>query len=227
MSQYLIERIEAQPNVDVVIGCEISALEGADGVLEAISWRDRKAGTETKRPVRYLFSFIGAEPNTDWLGSSGIKLDERGFVLTGDDVGKTACRWRRAAAACSRSATSDPARSSASRRPSAMERRLSQPFMPIWQANRSSRSRRSSFSRSWRPSDALCATAVLAAKARRMLLAIDAGNTNLVFALVDGEAIKARWRIATRSAAHRRPICRLAAPAARARRLFRERRRPQ
>ena len=30
-----------------------------------------------------------------------------------------------------------------------------------------------------------------------MLLAVDAGNTNLVFALVDGEAIKARWRIAT------------------------------
>jgi type III pantothenate kinase len=30
-----------------------------------------------------------------------------------------------------------------------------------------------------------------------MLLAIDAGNTNLVFALVDGDAIKARWRIAT------------------------------
>jgi type III pantothenate kinase len=30
-----------------------------------------------------------------------------------------------------------------------------------------------------------------------MLLAVDAGNTNLVFALVDGETIKARWRIAT------------------------------
>jgi len=30
-----------------------------------------------------------------------------------------------------------------------------------------------------------------------MLLAIDAGNTNVVFALVDGRAIKARWRIAT------------------------------
>ena len=30
-----------------------------------------------------------------------------------------------------------------------------------------------------------------------MLLAIDAGNTNLVFALVDQGAIKARWRIAT------------------------------
>ena len=30
-----------------------------------------------------------------------------------------------------------------------------------------------------------------------MLLAIDAGNTNLVFALVEGGQIKARWRIAT------------------------------
>src|SRR4029079_17167011 len=30
-----------------------------------------------------------------------------------------------------------------------------------------------------------------------MLLAIDAGNTNLVFALVDAGKIKARWRIAT------------------------------
>lgn len=30
-----------------------------------------------------------------------------------------------------------------------------------------------------------------------MLLAVDAGNTNLVFALVDGGEIKARWRIAT------------------------------
>ncbi|ODT84490.1 MAG: pantothenate kinase [Sphingobium sp. SCN 64-10] len=30
-----------------------------------------------------------------------------------------------------------------------------------------------------------------------MLLAIDAGNTNVVFALVEGRAIRARWRIAT------------------------------
>ncbi len=30
-----------------------------------------------------------------------------------------------------------------------------------------------------------------------MLLAIDAGNTNVVFALLDGRSIKARWRIAT------------------------------
>ena len=87
MSQYLIERIEAQPNLDVIIGCEIAELRGADGMLEEVSWRDRSSGTLTRRPARYLFSFIGAEPNTDWLRSSGIKLDERGFVLTGEEVG--------------------------------------------------------------------------------------------------------------------------------------------
>jgi len=88
MSQYLIERIEAQPNVDVVIGCEVSALEGSDGNLHAISCTNRASGEVTRRPIRYLFSFIGAEPNTDWLRSSGIRLDDRGFVLTGDEIGE-------------------------------------------------------------------------------------------------------------------------------------------
>jgi len=88
MSQYLIERIEAQPNVEVVIGCEVSALEGSDGNLHAISCTNRASGEVTRRPIRYLFSFIGAEPNTDWLRSSGIRLDDRGFVLTGDEIGE-------------------------------------------------------------------------------------------------------------------------------------------
>src|SRR5262249_42912612 len=88
MSQYLIERIEAQPNIDVVIGCEITELDGTDGALSTISWRNRQTGTVDSRAVRFLFSFIGAEPNTDWLEASGIKLDSRGFVLTGDEAGK-------------------------------------------------------------------------------------------------------------------------------------------
>jgi thioredoxin reductase (NADPH) len=86
MSQYLIERIRALPNVDVVIGCEVALLEGESDDLKAVTWRDRRTGTETRREVRYLFSFIGADPNTDWLRTSGIKLDERGFVLTGEDL---------------------------------------------------------------------------------------------------------------------------------------------
>jgi len=86
MSQYLVERIRALPNVDVVIGCEIAVLEGENDDLKAVIWRDRRTGTETRREVRYLFSFIGAEPNTDWLQTSGIRLDDHGFVLTGEDL---------------------------------------------------------------------------------------------------------------------------------------------
>ena len=85
MSQYLIDRIESQPNVDVVIGSEVARLDGADGALEGVELRNRSSGTEEVRACRFLFSFIGAEPNTDWLQASGLKLDERGFVLTGGD----------------------------------------------------------------------------------------------------------------------------------------------
>jgi thioredoxin reductase (NADPH) len=87
MSQYLIERIEGLPNVDVVIGCEVAELHGEAGSLDRVAIRERSSGNIRQIPARFLFSFIGAEPNTDWLQSSGIRLDERGFVLTGDEIG--------------------------------------------------------------------------------------------------------------------------------------------
>jgi thioredoxin reductase (NADPH) len=87
MSQYLVDRIEGLPNVKVITGVEVSALEGDDGLLGAIGWRDLKSEQETRLPVRQLFSFVGAEPNTDWLRRSGLKLDTRGFVCTGADAG--------------------------------------------------------------------------------------------------------------------------------------------
>jgi thioredoxin reductase (NADPH) len=88
MSQYLIDRIQSLSNVDVVVGCEIAALEGSDGDLEAVTWRERTSGTNIRHPAKFLFSFIGAEPNTDWLRGSGLRLDERGFLQTGDEVGE-------------------------------------------------------------------------------------------------------------------------------------------
>ena len=87
MSQYLIERIESLPNVDVVSGCEVRELDGQAGALGAVTIRDRSSGKTRELPARFLFSFIGAEPNTDWLKPSGIRLDERGFVFTGEESG--------------------------------------------------------------------------------------------------------------------------------------------
>ena len=56
-------------------------------MLEAIRWRRRGSEEEVRRPVRHLFLFIGAEPNSDWLSGSGIELDSKGFVLTGVENG--------------------------------------------------------------------------------------------------------------------------------------------
>jgi thioredoxin reductase (NADPH) len=81
MSRYLIDRIEGLPNVEVLTQTEVSGLEGGDGMLEAVRWRHN--GTEARRPIRHIFNFIGADPNTDWLADSGIALDPKGFVLTG------------------------------------------------------------------------------------------------------------------------------------------------
>jgi thioredoxin reductase (NADPH) len=83
MSAYLVERLRGLDNVEIVAGAEISGLEGTQGELAAIRWRDRRSGAETRREVCQLFLFIGAEPNTDWLGEAGLELDARGFVRTG------------------------------------------------------------------------------------------------------------------------------------------------
>jgi thioredoxin reductase (NADPH) len=82
MSSYLVERIAGLPNVEVVTGAQVSGVEGADGVIDTLRWTVK--GEETERAIHHLFLFIGADPNTDWLAGSGVALDAKGFVLTGE-----------------------------------------------------------------------------------------------------------------------------------------------
>jgi thioredoxin reductase (NADPH) len=85
MSRYLVDRIAGLSNVEVLTQTDVTRLEGRDGMLEAVRWRGRTSGEEVRRPIRHLFLFIGADPNTDWLSGSGIRLGAKGFVLTGPD----------------------------------------------------------------------------------------------------------------------------------------------
>jgi thioredoxin reductase (NADPH) len=86
MSRYLVDRIAGLPNVEVVTRTSLTGLEGENGALQALRWR-QASGDETRRAIRHLFLFIGADPNTDWLAGSGIALDPKGFVLTGTAAG--------------------------------------------------------------------------------------------------------------------------------------------
>ena len=86
MSRYLVDRIAGLPNVEVLLQTEVFALEGRSGALEVIGWRRGPSGEETRRPIRHLFLFIGADPNSSWLSGTGVALDEKGFVRTGAEV---------------------------------------------------------------------------------------------------------------------------------------------
>jgi thioredoxin reductase (NADPH) len=86
MSRYLVDRIAASPNIEVLCETEVFALEGRGGVLESIRWRHVPSGAETHRLVGHLFLFIGADPNTSWLSASDVALDAKGFVRTGAEV---------------------------------------------------------------------------------------------------------------------------------------------
>lgn len=87
MSRYLVQRITAQPNIEVLTNTEITALEGHEGNLESVRWRNG-SGEETARSLRHLFLFIGADPNTDWLAQCDVALDGKGFVRTGSECGE-------------------------------------------------------------------------------------------------------------------------------------------
>jgi thioredoxin reductase (NADPH) len=88
MSRYLVDRIKSLPNIEVLLHTEVSGLEGHDGVMETVRWRNRQSGQKVSRQIRHLFLFIGADPNTNWLANSGVALDNKGFVLTGEEAAR-------------------------------------------------------------------------------------------------------------------------------------------
>jgi hypothetical protein len=52
MSRYLVDRINARPNVNVLIETTVTALEG---ILEGIRCRSRRSGEELKPAIRLFY----------------------------------------------------------------------------------------------------------------------------------------------------------------------------
>jgi thioredoxin reductase (NADPH) len=84
MSRYLIDRIEATPNIELRPHTEITRLHGdTQAGLDGVSWRDHRTGIEEEKGLRNVFLFVGAEPETRWLEGCNVMVDRHGFVLTG------------------------------------------------------------------------------------------------------------------------------------------------
>ncbi|MGC1480329.1 MAG: FAD-dependent oxidoreductase [Chthoniobacterales bacterium] len=84
MSQYLEGRIRSSDRITLHPETEITQLHG-DNRLEGITWRDNSVGETKRLPIRNVFLMIGAQPNSEWLGSC-VATDSRGFVHTGADI---------------------------------------------------------------------------------------------------------------------------------------------
>ena len=80
MSQYLVDRIAATPNIEVRTRVEVAEVRGARR-LERVILRLPDGGEE-ELDAAAMFIFIGARPRTEMVAGL-LALDEQGYVLTG------------------------------------------------------------------------------------------------------------------------------------------------
>ncbi len=80
MSRYLIDRILADPRIELATETEVRALDG-DGHLARLTLEHNPTGQRRDLDCAGLFCFIGAIPATGWLGQA-VALDRSGFVIT-------------------------------------------------------------------------------------------------------------------------------------------------
>jgi thioredoxin reductase (NADPH) len=84
MSQYLVARIKATENIEVMANAEVTAVHGT-GRLERVTTRNVQTGAESTLDTAALFIFIGVAPRTEMFAGF-VERDEAGFVLTGPDL---------------------------------------------------------------------------------------------------------------------------------------------
>ncbi len=87
MSKYLVDRVGAHENIELLANTEVRELQGEDQ-LAAVVVEDNRSGARRTLDAKALFVFIGAQANTGWLRGTA-ELDKRGFVLTGREVTAT------------------------------------------------------------------------------------------------------------------------------------------
>ncbi len=84
MSRYLIDQIERTPNIQLWNHASVVEVHG-ERRLEEITVLCSDTNKIERVPASSMFIFIGALPQTDWLGDL-VERDDRGFILTGPDL---------------------------------------------------------------------------------------------------------------------------------------------
>jgi len=85
LSNYLVDRIRATANIEVLVRTEVTALHG-NRSLEAITLRNDETGDTRRAETRNLFLCLGGVPHTEWADDVGIVRDSEGYLMTGPDL---------------------------------------------------------------------------------------------------------------------------------------------
>ena len=85
VSAYLVDRISAAKNVEVLTQTEVTALEGSD-MLQAVLLTNRQTGASRRIETHWVFVCIGGAPRTEWAVQAGVTRDEAGYLVTGPDL---------------------------------------------------------------------------------------------------------------------------------------------
>jgi thioredoxin reductase (NADPH) len=85
VSQYLVDRIQFSPNIEVLLRTQVVALQG-DEALTAITLKNEETGQEWVAETSWLFLCLGGLPHTQWAEELGIIRDEAGYLVTGPDL---------------------------------------------------------------------------------------------------------------------------------------------
>ncbi|MCH8899735.1 MAG: FAD-dependent oxidoreductase [Acidobacteria bacterium] len=84
MSTYLIDQIDAQPNIELIANTQVVAVEGEERV-ERIRLKNNSTDEETVQEAAAIFIFVGAVPHSDFVAHL-VARNERGFIYTGPDL---------------------------------------------------------------------------------------------------------------------------------------------
>jgi thioredoxin reductase (NADPH) len=95
LSQYLVDRVFASPNAEVLTRTDVTKL-GGETYLQEVTLRHRDTDEERIIKTNWLFACIGGEPHTQWAAEVGIVRDEAGYLVTGPDLihaGQRPANW--------------------------------------------------------------------------------------------------------------------------------------
>ena len=83
--EHAIETAKSNPKIEFIMDSRITKFSGTDK-LSQVTYKNQKTGELNEKAIDGVFIFIGYVANTDMLKNTSVKLNERGEIITNDQL---------------------------------------------------------------------------------------------------------------------------------------------